>query len=104
MIRRLLEANYAQHAAAPNVAQARFWLRELRTPELLLTCAAAFPDGASSVANDRPAVAAAVAGDASDIQAALAAEESHERELDREYWTPLRAELEEMRRQGRRGR
>jgi hypothetical protein len=33
MIRRLLEANYAQHAADPNLEQARFWLRELRTPD-----------------------------------------------------------------------
>jgi hypothetical protein len=104
MIRRLLEANYAQNAADPNVEQVRFWLQELRTPELLLTCAAAFPNEAGSLTNERPAVAAAVAGDASDVQAALAMEESHQRELDREYWTPLRAELEEMRRQGRRGR
>jgi len=39
MIRRLVEAHYFQHRAKPNPAQVRFWLRELRTPELLLEVA-----------------------------------------------------------------
>lgn len=103
MIRRLLEASYAQNAADPTSEQIRFWLRELRTPELLVTCSHAYPDEASVVAEERPAVAAAVHGDASGLFAALAAEESRERELDREYWTPLRVELEKLRKQRRSG-
>ncbi|HET7293213.1 MAG TPA: hypothetical protein VFM88_12370, partial [Vicinamibacteria bacterium] len=36
MIRRLVEAHYFQHREQATAAQVRFWLRELRTPELLV--------------------------------------------------------------------
>ena len=39
MIRRLVEAHYFQNRAKPNPAQIRFWLQELRTPEILLELA-----------------------------------------------------------------
>ncbi len=35
MIRRLVEAHYFEHHANPKPAQVRFWMRELRTPDLL---------------------------------------------------------------------
>jgi hypothetical protein len=99
MIRRLLEASYARDANAPPTELVRFWLTELRTPELLVTCAASYPDQARRVGEVRAATAAASTGDLAAVRDALAQEEARERELDREYWAPLRSELEAMRRQ-----
>lgn len=103
MIRRLLEASYAQGVASPTPEQIAFWLSELRTPQLLIACVAEHPDEAAKVAARRAATGAAVAGDVDAVVDALAAEEERERTEDREYWAPLRAELEEMRRNRRRG-
>lgn len=97
MIRRLLEASYAQGAHAPPPELIVFWLRELRTPELLVACAASFSEQARRLAEQRPATAAAARGDLTAVRTALASEESRERDLDRAYWAPLKAELEEMR-------
>ena len=44
MIRRLVEANYVQNRDDPTSEQIRFWLKESRTPEILLDLAAAYPD------------------------------------------------------------
>jgi hypothetical protein len=101
MIRRLLEASYAQGAASPTPEQVVFWLSELRTPEILIACAASHSAEAQRVADRRPATAAAIAADVDAVGAALKEEEERERALDREYWAPLRAELEEMRRRRR---
>jgi hypothetical protein len=101
MIRRLLEASYAQGAASPTPEQVVFWLSELRTPEILIACAESHSGEAERVAEARPATAAAIMADLDAVGDALAAEEAQERALDRDYWAPLRGELEEMRRQRR---
>jgi hypothetical protein len=43
MLRRLLEANYFKHREQPTPPQLRFWMLELRTPELLIELASAKP-------------------------------------------------------------
>jgi hypothetical protein len=68
---------------------------ELRTPVLLVELAVEHPDLASSVA--RPLLALAVAENLTAVEHALAAEEAAERDVDRRYWQPLRAELEALR-------
>ena len=98
MIRRLVEANYDQGYAAPAAEQVDFWLRELRTPAVLIEAAERFPEAAAAIAPERLAVAAAVAGAEGAVVAALAAEEQTERARDADYWKPLRAELEALRR------
>ena len=98
MIRRLVEANYAAFHDDPTPARIRFWLDELRTPELLVEVAARFPDDAAHAASRREAIAHARSGDLPAIDEALEAEMAREREADRAYWTPLRKELEELRR------
>jgi hypothetical protein len=103
MIRRLVEADYDRFYAAPPPARVDFWLRELRTPELLIECADRFPDEARAVAAERPAVEAALAGDERETDRRLAEEQAIEMERDRAYWEPLRRELEQLRR-GRRRR
>ncbi|CAN5145005.1 hypothetical protein BH18GEM1_BH18GEM1_03890 [soil metagenome] len=102
MIRRLVEANYDRFYDAPNGARIRFWLRELRTPELLVECSARFAEEARAAVGERAAVEAAMEGDESEVALRLAAEEARERELDRAYWAPLKAELEQIRRRRRR--
>ena len=44
MIRRLIEADRAACPDVPTLAQARFWLREARTAELLIQLARQFPE------------------------------------------------------------
>jgi hypothetical protein len=99
MIQRLVEQSYFGHATER--AQARvvdFWLRELRTPDLLVRVAATSPAAAREVAAVRPAVEAALSGDPEAVSRALDDEEREERRRDREYWEPLKHELEEFRR------
>lgn len=101
MIRRLVEANYVQNQDDPTCEQIRFWLRESRTPEILLDLAAAYPDELAGLMPTRPLLASAESRDSDSLEAELEAEEKRERQLDREYWLPLRAELEQLRRQRR---
>jgi hypothetical protein len=103
MIRRLVEGSYDEGFASPTRERVDFWLRELRTPELLMECANAFPDHAQRIALSRPAVDAAVRGNEEAVGDALAAEEASERERDRAYWGPLKAELESIRHSRGRG-
>ncbi len=98
MVRRLLEAHYFQHAQNPTPAQVRFWLLELRSPELLMELARRHPDACQRAARRRALLRHAARNDEPALEAALREEESREREADRQYWKPLRSELERIRR------
>jgi hypothetical protein len=97
MIRRLVEAHYFQNSAKPNPAQIRFWLQELRTPQLLVEVAQRHTLLCRRLASTRPLLAHAALGKMKELERALTAEESAERERDWRYWLPLRAELEKLR-------
>ena len=97
MIRRLVEAHYFQNHAKPNPAQIRFWLLELRTPQLLVEVAQGRPRICRQLVMQRPLLAQATPGRLKELERALVAEESAEREADRSYWLPLKAELEKLR-------
>jgi hypothetical protein len=103
-IRRLVEVSYDKNFADPTPEQVEFWLREFRTPELLVDCARWFPDDAGRLVAERQAIEAALSPDLDAVRAALAAEESRERALDRAYWDPLKAELQALRHQRKRPR
>jgi hypothetical protein len=98
MIRRLVEAHYFEHSPAPGPEQIRFWLRELRSPSLLVECASSWPEDCREQAGPRPLLQHALAGEELVVEEALVAEEQEERLRDREYWLPLKKELEAMRR------
>lgn len=102
MIRRLMEADYDRFYTSPPAERASFWLRELRTPELLVECADRFREEARAAMAERPAVEAAVAVDERETDRRLAEEQALEMERDRAYWEPLRRELEQLRRERRR--
>jgi hypothetical protein len=99
MIRRLVEADYFNNIGDPSMSQVRFWLSELRTPELLINLAAMHPAASEEMLTTRSLLKFADAGDERALVAALGEEEAAEREADREYWKPLKAELERLRRE-----
>jgi hypothetical protein len=98
MLQRLLEAHYLQHRVGAGAEQRRFWLHELRTPELLVEATQRWPELAKQIARQRPLLLVAQSGQLDLLRAALAAEEQTERQHDRTYWQPLKAELERLRR------
>jgi hypothetical protein len=97
MIRRLVEADFFERRETAAAADVRFWLRELRTPEILLEVAAAHPELCRQLARARPLLRVALSGNESALVSALAREEAKTREADRRYWAPLRRELEKLR-------
>jgi hypothetical protein len=99
MIRRLVERSWFLSRDQPSDKQIEFWLSELRAPELLLQIAERNPESARGMAPARPAIAAALSGSVNAVEDALADEEREERRKDREYWAPLKLELEQFRKQ-----
>ncbi len=97
MLRRLVEANYFKYRERPTRQQFRFWLLELRTPELLIELTAAQPQLARRLAATRSPLKLAKPGYEIELTNALVAEELSEREADRRYWAPLKKELETLR-------
>lgn len=101
MIARLVEVNYFRNREAPTPEQIAFWLRELRTPELLIEVAARFTAEARQFSAQRPLLESALQKDEALLQQALKEEESVERAADRAYWEPLRRTLEQLRHAGK---
>lgn len=98
MVRRLIEVNYFANSARANAGQIRFWLLELRTPELLVELAEKQGRLPRRLIRKRPLLGLAKPGNETELSEALLEEERSEREVDRQYWLPLRAELEKLRR------
>jgi hypothetical protein len=97
MLRRLMEAHYFQNRDAATAAQAVFWLRELRTPELLVEVACRWPAAWARQGGHRPLLTLARPGGEDKLAAALVQEEWVERQADASHWKPLKAELERLR-------
>ena len=68
---------------------------------MLIELAARFPERTKRSVSGRPLLGDAVAADRERLEASLAAEESRVREVDRQYWEPLKRELEQLRRDRR---
>lgn len=99
MILRLVEAHYFQNRDDPSRKQVEFWLREARTPTVLLEVARSHPDICRTVQVQRPLLSQALERDESALRQALRLEEWRERERDTLYWRPLKKELERLRHQ-----
>jgi hypothetical protein len=97
MIRRLLEANYYGQGAGATPQHILFWLRELRTPELLVQLAQTYGTACRQLLDERPLLSAALDGNESRLAILLREEEDAERAADRAHWAPLKARLEELR-------
>jgi hypothetical protein len=70
----------------------------VRTPSLLIEAAALWPDDARQQLAARPLLEHALARDEELLETALTVEEQVERLRDKNYWLPLKKELEAMRR------
>jgi hypothetical protein len=99
MIRRLVEASYLTHQEEPTPERVDFWLRELRTPDLLVEVAESHPEAVAKARLDRPLLAHATpeALERGDLASALRAEEDAIRSEDEVYWRPLKRELSRLR-------
>jgi hypothetical protein len=98
MVRRLVEGDVIRHEGPVTARRLSFWLRELRTPELLSRVAQRNPAAARRLVGKRSLLRLALSGHLDELQTALRAEEDAERARDRSYWGPLRQELERLRR------
>jgi hypothetical protein len=103
MIRRLVEADYAAAGGEAEESRVAFWLRELRTPRLLIEIARQHTGLCVRLKPQRLLLGFAAANKPQELADALEAEEKYERELDRNFWQPLKAELESLRHGGRQG-
>ena len=99
MVRRLVEADYFRQRDMPSALQVRFWLCELRTPELLVEASQRWPAARARLEKRRPLLRTARPGQETRLADALAAEERRERQADARHWAPLKAELEALRRE-----
>lgn len=100
MIRRLVEAHYVGNRDDPTPEHVEFWLREGRTPELLIEVAQAHSAVAAGMSRSRPLLSLVKDGRLEAVEQALEEEQAREREADRAYWQPLREELEHLRHAG----
>jgi len=97
MIRALVDAHYEQHKDEPNEDYVTFWLREGRAPERLIEIGNEFPDVLQRLERERPFLGEALDASKSALRQGLAAEQAAIQELDRNYWKPLKQELENLR-------
>jgi hypothetical protein len=97
MIRKLIESDIynAPDDPADNVIQ--FWFAECRTSDLLVLLAAKYPELADVMSKKRPLVSSTLSGNHEEIVRLLRDEEDRERDADRQYWAPLKGQLEEWR-------
>lgn len=97
MVRRLIEVNYFANRENPSGEQIRFWFLELRTPDLLIELAQAQGRIPVRLCRKRPLLELAVGASKPSLADAILVEEQREREADRQYWAPLKKELESLR-------
>ena len=100
MIRQLVDVNYLGHRHEPTAEQIRFWLSELRSPELLTKAVLAHPSEAKALQATRPLLefATELGLEGGELATALRGEEDEVRRVDAEYWKPLKKKLERLRR------
>jgi hypothetical protein len=104
MIRRLVDVNYLSHRDEPTPEQVLFWLRELRSPDLLVEAAQFHADVMKGIVGERPLLKLATTENLASgvLERALRDEEDAERRRDAAYWKPLREQLERLRQDARR--
>lgn len=97
MIRRLVDAHFDEFQNDPTDDRIRFWLRESRSPEILIRIVAEHPEIIQEESKRRPLLNEAIAANRLALLEELEKEQVCEKEADRAYWDPLKRELEQMR-------
>ena len=98
VIEMLVAIHYRENGATPGSDWLEFWLREARTPELILELVRRFPNKSIAQSERRPLLRLATSGDLDALREALDAEVRAEQARDRTYWAPLKGEIEAFRR------
>ena len=98
----LIEADMVAHQATAADDHVALWIREARDADMLIELASAYPRMALDCAVDRPLLLSAINSDRDRLELELATEQIRGKQADREYWAPLRLELEQMRHEQRR--
>jgi hypothetical protein len=101
MISALVEEHYHSFGQEANAERIAFWLMESRIPERLTELALRFPSETADLIATRPLLALARDGNLPTLRAALDAETRAIQEIDRQYWEPLKREIEAFRREER---
>ncbi len=97
MIRRLVEADYFTYRGKAGAKQIGFWLKEARSPEILIELKREFPARFAQEAKKRRVLRAVAKKPVQELEKLLRREEDLERTKDRAYWRPLRREMELLR-------
>lgn len=97
MIRRLVEADYFTYRGNAGAKQIGFWLKEARSPEILIELKREFPAKFAQEAKKRRVLRAVAEKPVQELEKLLRREEDLERTKDRAYWRPLRREMELLR-------
>lgn len=97
MIRRLVDAHYLEFQSEPNEDRILFWLKESRTPEILIKLGAEYPELLRQALKTRPLLVETMSASRSALRSELEKERLAEMENDAQYWRPLIRELEPMR-------
>lgn len=98
VIEALVSIHFRENSLSPQPDWIDFWLAEARSPELLLDLTSRFPSETRRMEIVRPLLALARHGDLPALRTALDAEVRTEQEKDRQYWEPLKREIEVFRR------
>jgi len=85
MIRRLIEAHFDQFASEPNDRMIQFWLRESRSPAMLVKIAQSHPQFLQDAPLQRPWIRNIPNMSPEEKQLELKVEEERERKLDADY-------------------
>lgn len=101
MICRLIEVDIVQNNVQPDDATVFFWLTECRTPEILIDLADKYPAVLEKAKKNRPLLKSIEHASPQQVTKLLYDEQQQEKQLDREYWFPLKKELEKWRHKSR---
>jgi hypothetical protein len=101
VIELLVAIHFRENTENPRAEWIEFWLKEARAPELIIDLCHRFPAEAATLLSQRPLLSLAHQADIDALRAALDAEVRAEQARDRTYWEPLKAELEQFRRDER---
>ncbi|MFH1772003.1 MAG: hypothetical protein ABH872_04230 [Candidatus Omnitrophota bacterium] len=97
MLKRLVENDILLNKDNPNDKQVAWWLKECRNPDILIELAQEYPEIAKNCSAKRTLIQFAFRKDAEKLISKLHDEEVIERQKDKEYWAPLKKELELLR-------
>lgn len=98
MLKRLVEIDILKFKGKISVKKIKWWLYECRNPETLVDLVKKYPDIARVCLEKRPLIKYAFRKDIDKLNILLIEEEQKERSADKDYWMPLRRELEQLRR------